>query len=361
MTDALLVLDRLTKRFDGREAVSDVSLEIAQGEFVALMGPSGCGKTTTLRMIAGLETPSAGEIRLDGARLDERKPWERDTPMVWQSLALFPYLSVLKNVEFGLKMRKVAARERRRRAMSWLEQVGIEGYANRDIAQLSGGERQRVALARALVTEPRILLLDEPLSALDAHLRVRMQSEITRLQRRLGITFVYVTHNQSEAFAMASRVAIMNEGRVQQVAAPREVYRAPANRFVAEFVGTNNIVEGRIRSATGAQVVVATAHGDFTAAMPAGRALAPGDAVNLVVGADRVTMPARAEAHANAISGTVIGEEFVGSVVTLHLDVGGGAVFRAQKQAHALDDVAIAPGQTLRASWRAEDTYVLPE
>ena len=361
MTDALLVLDRLTKRFDGREAVSDVSLEIAQGEFVALMGPSGCGKTTTLRMIAGLETPSAGEIRLDGARLDERKPWERDTPMVWQSLALFPYLSVLRNVEFGLKMRKVAARERRRRAMSWLEQVGIAGYANRDIAQLSGGERQRVALARALVTEPRILLLDEPLSALDAHLRVRMQSEITRLQRRLGITFVYVTHNQSEAFAMASRVAIMNEGRIQQVAAPREVYRAPANRFVAEFVGTNNIVEGRIRSATGAQVIVATAHGDFTAAMPGERALAPGDAVNLVVGADRVTMPARAEAHANAISGTVIGEEFVGSVVTLYLDVGGGAVFRVQKQAHALDDVAIAPGQTLRASWRAEDTYVLPE
>ena len=361
MTGALLVLDRLTQRFDGREAVSDVSLEIAQGEFVALMGPSGCGKTTTLRMIAGLETPSAGEIRLDGARLDEREPWERDTPMVWQSLALFPYLSVLRNVEFGLKMRKVAARERRRRAMSWLEQVGIAGYANRDIAQLSGGERQRVALARALVTEPRILLLDEPLSALDAHLRVRMQSEITRLQRRLGITFVYVTHNQSEAFAMASRVAIMNEGRIQQVAAPREVYRAPANRFVAEFVGTNNIVEGRIRSATGAQVIVATAHGDFTAAMPGDRALAPGDAVNLVVGADRVTMPARAEAHANAISGTVIGEEFVGSVVTLHLDVGGGAVFRVQKQAHALDDVAIAPGQTLRASWRAEDTYVLPE
>ena len=361
MTDALLVLDRLTKRFDGREAVSDVSLEIAQGEFVALMGPSGCGKTTTLRMIAGLETPSAGEIRLDGARLDERKPWERDTPMVWQSLALFPYLSVLKNVEFGLKMRKVAARERRRRAMAWLEQVGIAGYANRDIAQLSGGERQRVALARALVTEPRILLLDEPLSALDAHLRVRMQSEITRLQRRLGITFVYVTHNQSEAFAMASRVAIMNESRIQQVAAPREVYRAPANRFVAEFVGTNNIVEGRIRSATGAQAIVATAHGDFTAAMPAGRALAPGDAVNLVVGADRVTMPARTEAHANAISGTVIGEEFVGSVVTLHLDVGGGAVFRVQKQALALDDVAIAPGRALHASWRAEDTYVLPE
>ena len=361
MTDALLVLDRLTKRFGEQEAVSGLSLEIARGEFIALMGPSGCGKTTTLRMIAGIEEPSEGEIRLEGARVNERKPWERDTPMVWQSLALFPYLSVLKNVEFGLRMRKVSVRERRRRAMKWLDQVGIARYASRNIAQLSGGERQRVALARALVTEPQILLLDEPLSALDAHLRVRMQAEITQLQRQLGITFVYVTHNQSEAFAMASRVAIMNEGRIQQIGAPREVYRAPANRFVAEFVGTNTIIEGRIRTVSGARITVETVHGNVEAAAPADRAPAPGEAVHLVVGADRVALPARAGAHANAISGTVISEEFIGSVVTLHLDIGGGAVFRIQKQAHELDTVEIAPGRALSASWRAEDTYVLPE
>ena len=251
MAESLLELDGLTKRFGEHEAVSGIDLEITEGEFVALMGPSGCGKTTTLRMIAGLEEPTSGEVRLDGERVNERKPWERDTPMVWQSLALFPYLSVRGNVEFGLKMRSIPARERRARALKWLEQVGIADYANRNIAQLSGGERQRVALARALVTEPRILLLDEPLSALDAHLRVRMQAEITELQRRLGITFVYVTHNQSEAFAMASRVVIMDAGRIQQIGAPREVYRVPANRFVAEFVGTNNLIEGRVRSVRG--------------------------------------------------------------------------------------------------------------
>ena len=360
MADALLVLEGLTKRFGEHEAVRGLDLEIAQGEFIALMGPSGCGKTTTLRMIAGLEEPTEGEVRLDGERVNERKPWERDTPMVWQSLALFPYLSVRGNVEFGLRMRGMRGKERRARALKWLEQVGIADFANRNIAQLSGGERQRVALARALVTEPRILLLDEPLSALDAHLRVRMQAEITQLQRRLGITFVYVTHNQSEAFALASRVVIMNEGRIQQIGAPREVYRAPANRFVAEFVGTNNIIEGRVRAAAGGRIVVDTAHGAIEAAAPAGRAPAVGDAINLVVSADRVALPAQAEPHVNAVTGSVISEEFIGSVVTLYLDIGGGTAFRVQKQAHELDTIEIEPGQTLHASWRAEDTYVLP-
>ena len=360
MDEPLLELDGLTKRFGAHEAVSGIDLEIAEGEFIALMGPSGCGKTTTLRMIAGLEEPTSGEVRLKGERINERKPWERDTPMVWQSLALFPYLSVRGNVEFGLKMRRMPARERRARALKWLEQVGIADYANRNIAQLSGGERQRVALARALVTEPRILLLDEPLSALDAHLRVRMQAEITELQRRLGITFVYVTHNQSEAFAMASRVVIMDAGLIQQIGAPREVYRAPANRFVAEFVGTNNIIEGRVRSVDGGRIGVETAHGGVEAAVPAVRAPALGESLNLVVSADRVALNAETGAHDNAVTGTVISEEFIGSVVTLHLDIGGGAVFRVQKQAHELDTVDITPGQTFRASWRAEDTFVLP-
>ncbi|MDP7641552.1 MAG: ABC transporter ATP-binding protein, partial [Alphaproteobacteria bacterium] len=217
MSEALLVLDQVVKRFGEHAAVDGVDLQISKGEFLAIMGPSGCGKTTTLRMIAGLEAPSEGEIRLNGTRINELKPWQRDTPLVWQNLALFPHLSVLKNVEFGLKMRNVGGRERRERSMNWLERMGLGDYAGRNIAQLSGGERQRVAIARALVTEPEILLLDEPLSALDAHLRVRMQSEITQLQKQLGITFAYVTHNQSEAFAMASRVAIMNGGLIQQI------------------------------------------------------------------------------------------------------------------------------------------------
>ena len=360
MAEPLLVLDGLSKRFGEQEAVRRIDLEIAEGEFIALMGPSGCGKTTTLRMIAGLEEPTSGEVRLAGERVNERKPWKRDTPMVWQSLALFPHLSVRGNVEFGLKMRGLRAKERRARTLKWLEQVGIADFANRNIAQLSGGERQRVALARALVTEPQILLLDEPLSALDPHLRVRMQAEITLLQRRLGITFVYVTHNQSEAFAMASRVVIMDHGLIQQIGAPREVYRAPANRFVAEFVGTNNIIEGSVCAVEGARFGVETAHGRIEAAMPTERALAVGDSVNLVVSGDRIALPAQTDVHSNAVTGTLISEEFIGSVVTLHLDIGGGAVFRVQKQAHELDTIDITPGQTFRASWRAEDTYVLP-
>ena len=248
MAEPLLVLDGLSKRFGEQEAVRGIDLDIAEGEFIALMGPSGCGKTTTLRMIAGLEEPTSGEVRLDGERVNERKPWERDTPMVWQSLALFPYLSVRGNVEFGLKMRGMPGRERRARALKWLEQVGIADYANRNIAQLSGGERQRVALARALVTEPAILLLDEPLGALDEKLRVDMQVELLDLHEKLGLTFIYVTHSQEEALTMSDRIILMRRGRIVQEGPPTDLFDRPATRFVADFMGVENLLEGTIES-----------------------------------------------------------------------------------------------------------------
>jgi spermidine/putrescine transport system ATP-binding protein len=221
MSKPLVVFDKVVKRFDDFVAVKQMDLEIGQGEFVAIMGPSGCGKTTTLRMLAGLEAPSEGEIRLDGQVMNDVKPHERDTPMVWQSLALFPFLNARENVEFGLKMRGMDAIKRRDKALTWLDRLGMSEFAERDISTLSGGQKQRVALARSLVTEPQILLLDEPLSALDAHLVIRMQSVLTNLQRELGITFVYVTHSQSEAFAMADRVVIMSNGEVAQVGSQR--------------------------------------------------------------------------------------------------------------------------------------------
>jgi spermidine/putrescine transport system ATP-binding protein len=221
MSKPLVVFDKVVKRFDDFVAVKQMDLEIGQGEFVAIMGPSGCGKTTTLRMLAGLEAPSEGEIRLDGRVMNDVKPHERDTPMVWQSLALFPFLNARENVEFGLKMRGMDAIKRRDKALTWLDRLGMSEFAERDISTLSGGQKQRVALARSLVTEPQILLLDEPLSALDAHLVIRMQSVLTNLQRELGITFVYVTHSQSEAFAMADRVVIMSNGEVAQVGAAK--------------------------------------------------------------------------------------------------------------------------------------------
>lgn len=244
--EPLVQFSGVRKTFGPFEAVKSLDLDIGLGEFVAIMGPSGCGKTTTLRMLAGLETPTEGTIRIAGQEMNDVPVHDRDTPLVWQSLALFPFLNVKENVEFGLKMRGVDASEAHSRAMLWLDRMGLKGFEKRRIDELSGGQRQRVALARSLVTEPQMLLLDEPLSALDAHLVIRMQGVLTKLQKELGITFVYVTHSQSEAFAMADRVVIMAQGEIAQIGTPQEIFRAPRNRFVAEFVGRNNILKGTV-------------------------------------------------------------------------------------------------------------------
>ena len=262
-SEPLVELESVVKRFDDFVAVKSMDLTIGKGEFVAIMGPSGCGKTTTLRMLAGLEQPTEGEIRIGGELMNDVPPHDRDTPMVWQSLALFPFLNARENVEFGLKMRKVPAAERKKRALEWLDRLGIGEFAERNVATLSGGQRQRVALARSLVTEPKLLLLDEPLSALDAHLVIRMQSVLTKLQRELGITFVYVTHSQSEAFAMADRVVIMSQGEIAQIGSSRDIYREPANRFVAEFVGRNNIISGKVVKVTKGKAEVIAASGTY--------------------------------------------------------------------------------------------------
>jgi spermidine/putrescine transport system ATP-binding protein len=241
--------------------------------------------------------------------------------------------------------------------MSWLERLGIAKYRDRKIDQLSGGERQRVALARALVTEPEILLLDEPLSALDAHLVIRMQAEIKQLQQQLGITFCYVTHSQSEAFAMADRVAILAEGRLQQVGVPRAVYRSPANRFVAEFVGANNILNGRIKSVERDLAVIDTPFGTFRAAATVAGKM--GDPVAVVVSADRIAIDGGGKEGDNTITGTVISEEFVGAFVTLHVDVGEGKSFRAQLQQHALEALGAERGKRLLLRWKPEHTVIL--
>lgn len=361
MVKPILTLHQIAKSYGDQIAVHPLDLEIAAGEFIAIMGPSGCGKTTTLRMIAGLEQPSSGEIRLRGRRINEMEPWQRDTPLVWQSLALFPFLSVIKNVEFGLKMRGLSTGERRTRAMKWLERLGIAQYRDRPVDRLSGGERQRVALARALVTEPEILLLDEPLSALDAHLVVRMQAELKQLQQQLGITFCYVTHSQSEAFAMADQVAIMNEGRLQQVGPPRDVYRAPANRFVAGFIGANNILSGTVARILKNRVSVDTRIGGFEVETGVAGSIRKGERVTLVVSADRVSVDDKAVVGRNSVIGTVVGEEFVGAFVTLHIDVGDGGTFRAQLQQHALDRLGIVRGKSLTVTWKPEHAVLLRE
>ncbi len=357
----LVVFDGVVKSFGDFVAVEKMDFEIHKGEFLAIMGSSGCGKTTTLRMLAGLEAPTGGEIRLAGARINDLPTWRRDTPMVWQSLALFPFLTVRENVEFGLRMRGVAKPERRERVDKWLQRMQIAEFAGRNVAHLSGGQRQRVALARSLVTEPEILLLDEPLSALDAHLKVRMQTVLSNLQRELGITFVYVTHSQSEAFSMADRVVIMSRGHIEQIGAPQEIYRAPRTRFVAEFLGSSNIFAGSVSYANDASVKIATPAGEFAVTPNAARPLSRGDKATFVVSDDRIQLSDQPPSgDCNAMQAAVVGEEFVGATAVIHLEGADRIAIKVQKSHEELARLNLEPGARVWVSWRPEATHILP-
>lgn len=359
MTVTMIELDKVAKSYGRDPAVADVSLAIRKGEFIALMGPSGCGKTTTLRMIAGLEAPTGGEIRLWGRRINEDAPWSRDTPLVWQNYALFPFLSVRRNVEFGLKQRGMATRERSAKADEWMARMGIGHLAERLPGQLSGGQRQRVALSRALATEPELLLLDEPLSALDPHLKVKMQSELVRLHRELGITFVCVTHSPSEAFAMADRVVIMSEGRIQQVGTPKEIYGRAANRFVAEFLGGTNLLTGTLREVDRGFVTVEASGVVLRAPMDAQADPAHGRQATLVVPADRVSIARDRAAGDDALEATVTTLEFVGASVTVFFETDAGLEMRAQLSSRDLAAMPIAVGDRIVAHWPAEAGYLV--
>ena len=250
MTDlAALEIAGITKRFDDVVAVDAMDLTIADGEFFALLGPSGCGKTTTLRMIAGLEFPTTGSLKIFGDEVGTLPPNKRPVNTVFQNYALFPHMSVEQNVAFGLKMQRVAKAEIATRVRQAIELVRLEGLETRRSTQLSGGQQQRVALARALVNQPKVLLLDEPLGALDLKLRQQMQRELKQLQREVGITFVFVTHDQEEALTISDRIGVMNEGELLQIGTPEEIYERPANRFVASFIGQTNLLDGTVESA----------------------------------------------------------------------------------------------------------------
>jgi iron(III) transport system ATP-binding protein len=315
-----LVVDHVTKVFADPtgapvRAVDDVVLQVAPGEFVSLLGPSGCGKTTLLRMIAGFETPTSGEISLAGQVVTLLPPNARDTAMVFQSYALFPHLDVFENVAFGLRVRGVPDREIVGRVADTLRLVGLAGLERRSPDQLSGGQQQRVALARAVVTRPRVLLLDEPLSNLDAKLREQMRVELRRIQRELGITAIYVTHDQVEAMTLADRIVVLDRGRIQQVAPPAELYARPANPFVSEFVGKVNLLEGRVVEVRDGQCRVAL--DGLEAIVPSAIRVAQGARVGVVVRPETVHL-----SRDGAYRGVVRRAIYLGSQVEYDVEVG---------------------------------------
>jgi len=317
-----VTLDQLTKRFGDVEAVRSITLEIGAGEFFSLLGPSGCGKTTTLRMVAGFERPDAGRVLIGERDVTEAPPHRRPVNTVFQSYALFPHLSVRDNVAFGLRFTDLPKEERRRKVDAALSLVRLEGYGKRKPHQLSGGEQQRVALARALVLEPRVLLLDEPLGALDAKLRKALQLELKTIQREVGITFVYVTHDQEEALTMSDRLAVMAQGRIEQLGTPRQVYEEPETAFVADFLGVSNLMAAR---ADGAGRVRA---GGRELAAGRGDLAASGD-VRVTIRPERVRVEPTGGAGENRLDALVAQVVFLGSATQVHLRLAGGETVQA--------------------------------
>ncbi len=264
MKNTIVDIKDVNKIYGTNHVVKDLNLQVEEGEFLTLLGSSGCGKTTTLRMIAGFEEPTTGSIRVEGEPIEDKEPYERNVNTVFQSYALFPHMTIFDNVAYGLKMKKIPKNERKERVLEMLEMVQLAGFEKRYPSQLSGGQKQRVAIARALINRPKVLLLDEPLGALDLKLRKQMQLELKRLQKKLNITFIYVTHDQEEALTMSDRIAIMHDGVMDQIGSPTEIYERPATKFVATFIGETNVFDGTIRSIENGRVVISIENGEIT-------------------------------------------------------------------------------------------------
>lgn len=317
----------LVRRFGAVEALANVSLTIRKGEFFSLLGPSGCGKTTLLRIIAGLEIPDSGELRIGGRDVQSMPAHKRPVNTVFQSYALFPHLTVRDNVAFGLRMKRVSPAQIAERVERTMTTVQIAELAERRPAQLSGGQKQRVALARAVVNEPEVLLLDEPLGALDLKLRKQLQTELHDLQRRLGITFIHVTHDQHEALVMSDRIAVMNAGRIEQLGSAREIYERPSTRFVAEFLGSCNLIDGKVIATTAECFESATALGHLRVRLPVstggGKPFAPGRPVTLVVRPEKIRLaPATEAISGNCVVARIASVIFNGAETQYDLRVG---------------------------------------
>jgi spermidine/putrescine transport system ATP-binding protein len=358
-------LERVTKTFGEALAVDDLSLDIAEGEFFSMLGPSGCGKTTTLRMIGGFEEPSRGTVFLGGRDVTDQPPYKRDVNTVFQSYALFPHLNVFENVAFGLRRRKVAKTEVTARVDDALRLVEMTGFETRKPGQMSGGQQQRVALARALVNHPKVLLLDEPLGALDLKLRKQMQLELKRIQQEVGITFIYVTHDQEEAMTMSNRLAVMRAGRAEQIGPPEEVYENPQTQFVAAFLGASNLLEGDLKQQGNGTSTVLLAGGDFVH-LPNERApFGVGESVLVGVRPEKITIRSDGggptESGWNSVTGLLRMATYIGVSHQYKVEGPGGHELTVWVQNLGAEP-APTPGERVRLSWRWEHTFaVLPQ
>jgi spermidine/putrescine transport system ATP-binding protein len=357
--DEVIRLDRVSKRFGNFAAVHEADFGIPRGEFFAMLGPSGCGKTTTLRMIAGFETPTSGQIRLEGQDVSRVPPYRRNVNTVFQQYALFPHMTVRENVAFGPKSRKVPGGEIKQRVDDLLEIVRLADFAHRKPAQLSGGQQQRVALARALVNYPSALLLDEPLGALDLKLRQAMQIELKRIQREVGITFIFVTHDQEEALTMSDRIAVMNEGRVEQIGAPREIYDEPATVFVAGFIGSANLFRATVDSVNGRHADVLVS-GQRLAVTSREHEVQSGDAATLMVRPERVHVSMQPPSNGTVgLECTVADLVFQGPVVRVALAAPDGSEVVAHVGGGEQLPL-LRPGDRVWAGWERDAARLLP-
>ncbi len=359
-------LDRVTKRFGDVVAVDDLTLGVERGEFFALLGPSGCGKTTTLRMIGGFEATSEGTISLGGTDVTDLPPFKRNVNTVFQNYALFPHLDVYENIAFGLRRRKVTENEVRHQVASMLKLVDLPGYEKRRPSQLSGGQQQRVALARALVNNPQVLLLDEPLGALDLKLRKQMQVELKRIQSEIGITFIFVTHDQEEAMTMADRIAVMRHGKIEQLGAPEELYERPATEFVAGFLGVSNLLDAEVTGRNDTLADLRLADGTHVRA-PAG-ALDGSPRVRIGVRPEKLRVQPLADGNvveaagdANALQGVVLDASYIGVSTQYLVQTADGhriTVYAQNLETSGAAEV-LADGQRVRLSWKPQHTFVI--
>ena len=362
MSEIDVRLERVTKLFGESAAVDDLSLDIEEGEFFSMLGPSGCGKTTTLRMIGGFEEPSYGTVYLGGRDVTDLPPYKRDVNTVFQSYALFPHLDVRENVAFGLRRKKVDKAEIERRVDESMRLVDLLGFEKRKPSQMSGGQQQRVALARALVNHPKVLLLDEPLGALDLKLRKQMQLELKTIQQEVGITFVYVTHDQEEAMTMSDRFAVMRHGKIEQIGPPESVYESPATEFVAGFLGASNLLDGTLQGSTNGTTAIKTSDGGLVHAdshrIPSG----VGPAVRVGVRPEKITIvpdDGAPSSGRNHVSGLLRMATYIGVNYQYKVEGPGGNELTVYVQNLGAAGSQSKPGERVRLEWLPEHTFVV--